>query len=80
MGEHRPIDDSLCRIVIDIHALEHVEEGVRFEFRFRAVRSPRFLECPLHAVLAQGMSERPFRDSPVRAALDTRLQSSRPGE
>ena len=76
MREDRAVDDALRGIVVDIDAFELIEERIAVaKPGAHASRRPRFAKRALHAVLAQRVGARPFRDLPVLAALDARLEA-----
>ena len=70
MCEGRALDDALRRIVVDVEALQLIQELVAVsEARTEPARRSPFREGALHAIFAQRMCARPFRRLAIGAPL-----------
>ncbi len=78
VGEGRPVDDALGRVVVDIHSVDLREVAVAVaDARAQPSCRARLLQRALGAVLAQRMGARPFRRLAVAAPLQALLERGR---
>jgi hypothetical protein len=75
MREGPALDDALCGIIVDVHALKLVEELVAVAHpHVEPAGRPSLRDGALDAVLAQRVSAGPFRRLAAVAPLNTRFQ------